>query len=142
MQRTMAEKPSWTEISANTSKKARLQALFQHIGSEERLEAILSVFYQRLSGDLLVGFFFTGKDLGQIAKMQAAFLLKAMGVRPTYPGKLPTDAHKAIPPILKGHFDRRLIVLREVLNEQELAPEFVEVWIEFEEAFRTNVVQD
>jgi truncated hemoglobin YjbI len=120
--------------------KAQLKAVFSHIGGEEKLREILRDFYNRMSQDVLIGFFFSGKDIQAIADQQANFLLFASGMKPTYQGKSPTNAHLALPPILKGHFDRRLVILRETLEAHSLNKKDIKTWINFENAFR-NVVQ-
>ena len=119
-----------------------LVRLYQHIGGEAQLEAILKTFYERMSQDLMLHHFFIGKDLNHIAQMQKRFLMKAMGATPSYSGLAPADAHKQIPDILKGHFDRRLLLLRQVLEEFKLDADQIEVWIRFENAFRSGIVTE
>jgi hemoglobin len=117
--------------------------LFQtELGADpERLHAILADFYQRLSNDVLVGFFFLGHDLEHIARQQAAFLLRAFGAVPTYSGRPPAQAHLDLAPILSGHFDRRLKLLEETLRFHGLPDEAIEVWLGFENAFRQAIIQ-
>ncbi len=52
-----------------------------------------------MSKDVMIGFFFTGKNLDLIASTQMAFSLKAMGIAKTYEGNIPT---KALNPSLDG----------------------------------------
>lgn len=119
--------------------KPELRALGQALG-EARILDILRRFYAKMSTDLLIGFFFDGRDLDSIAEMQARFLYRAMGLRPSYAGKSPADAHAALPPILSGHFDRRLVLLEEVLRAEGLDDAQRRVWLAFENAFRDAVV--
>lgn len=109
-------------------------------GGPETIESILREFYRRLSIDRLVGFFFAGRNTHTIAAKQAEFLLHSAGLCPQYTGRSPKDAHKGLPPILPGHFDRRILILSEVLKEEKLKPEHIETWIEFERRFRKQVV--
>lgn len=120
--------------------RPRLNSLLKKIGGEEQLGQILQDFYRRMSKDTLIGFFFDGKDPEIIASKQQEFLLFAMGKRKSYQGKSATHAHLELPPILKGHFDRRLVILRETLKDHQLTEEDIEAWIDFENAFR-QVVQ-
>lgn len=119
--------------------KPELQKLYRDLG-EERVRLIVLDFYKRMTSDILVGFFFDGKDIDHIAAKQTEFLLRAMGAIPSYSGKAPADAHDALPPILSGHFDRRLKILEETLIAHGLTREQVLVWIGFENAFREAVV--
>ncbi len=98
-------------------------------------------FYEKMSEDILVGFFFAGKDLAHIAQRQGDFLLRAMGATPSYHGLAPSDAHRALPPILSGHFDRRLKILEETLIEFKLTSQEIIVWIGFENAFREAILE-
>lgn len=116
-----------------------LKNLYLHAGGEEGLQEILRAFYQKLSQDLIVGFFFDGKDLNVIADAQKRFLMRAMGATSSYTGKPPAQAHLELAPILPGHFDRRLRILEETLSERGLMPEDIRTWIAFEEAFREGI---
>jgi hemoglobin len=124
------------EISVN---KPALKAIYQKVGGEAGLGAILKDFYHRMSEDILIGFFFDGKDIDHIAEMQKQFLMRAMGATPSYAGKPPAKAHDELAPILKGHFDRRLRILEDVLRSHGLGDEDIRTWIEFESAFREGI---
>ena len=93
-----------------------------------------------MGNDILIGFFFAGHDLTKIVEMQAQFILMAAGLIDRFEGKGPSTAHTALPPILEGHFDRRLVVLREVLSAHAIAPELIDRWVQFEESFRLVIV--
>jgi hemoglobin len=117
-----------------------LAALYEAVGGEPGLEKILVNFYERMSRDVLIGYFFDGRDLRAIALKQKEFLMRAWGVSQEYGGRSPTEAHSALPPILKGHFDRRLVLLAETLREAGLEERHAKVWVAFEERFRDAVV--
>lgn len=111
------------------------------VGGEARLRQILEAFYQELTKDVLVGFFFDGKDVTQIAHKQEQFLLRAMGARTSYVGLPPARAHDKIAPILAGHFDRRIEILKRTLASFGLSAEDQAAWIRFEMSFRPQIVQ-
>lgn len=118
---------------------AGLTQLYKNIGEEAGLEKILKRFYHRMSEDIIIGFFFDGKDLDHIAMMQKSFLMRAWGITQSYAGKSPADAHANLAPILKGHFDRRLVVLAETLREFGVSSQDIETWTTFENKFRAAV---
>jgi truncated hemoglobin YjbI len=120
--------------------KPALAHLYRQAGGEEGLTRILRDFYRRMSGDILIGFFFDGKDLDAIADQQRAFLMRAMGATPSYSGAPPAQAHDKLPPILAGHFDRRLRILEETLAAHGLSAPDIQTWITFESAFRDAIV--
>ena len=105
-----------------------------------RLNLILTDFYHRMHNDIIVGFFFTGKDLEHIAHQQTQFILNAAGLIPRFEGKGPASAHVGLPPILSGHFDRRIVILGETLRTHKLNPEIIASWLAFESAFREMIV--
>jgi hemoglobin len=123
-----------------TLSKPQLKNLYQKIGGEAGLREILQDFYRRMANDTLIGFFFSGKDLEHIALQQQAFLMRAMGATLSYSGKPPAQAHDELPPILKGHFDRRLRLLEETLKDHGLSEDEIRTWISFENAFRSAVM--
>ena len=116
-----------------------LTALFSSIGGEAGLEAILARFYEKMGKDVMIGFFFEGRDVHAIALMQKSFLLRAWGVTQSYPGRSPADAHSKLAPILTGHFDRRLVLLAETLREFKVSEDEISLWVSFEERFRAAV---
>jgi truncated hemoglobin YjbI len=122
-----------------TPTRAQLAALLQNLGGEARLKELLEQFYRRMSDDLMIGFFFQGKDLTAISAKQGEFLLRAMGARASYSGKPPAQAHEKLPPILRGHFDRRLRLLEETLASNGVTAEDIRIWVAFEETFRSAV---
>ena len=119
----------------------QLKALLQSVGGELQLQTILRDFYERMSADVMLGFFFTGKDIQSIADQQKNFLLYAAGLNSTYSGKNPHSAHLSLPPILPGHFDRRLVILKETLRDHGLSERDIKTWINFENAFRDVVTK-
>ena len=125
--------------------KPELRELYQRLGSmpevrEQKLELILQDFYRRMSTDIMLDFFFTGKDASAIALKQKEFLLRAFGARSTYSGKAPADAHHSLPPIREGMFNRRLQLLEETLRHHGLSAEDIRTWVSFENAFRDGIV--
>lgn len=120
--------------------KALLLKLEKKNSETTGLEDILRDFYRRMSQDILTDFFFTGKDPDQVALKQAQFLRFAAGLSPRYSGKKPVNAHLNLPPILSGHFDRRLVLLRETLQDHGLEESDIRTWVEFEKAFRDQII--
>jgi len=122
--------------------KTELEWLFAEMGSDTRVFELMLGFYEAMARDTMIGFFFAGKNLPEISKKQADFLLRAMGVHATYSGKAPAQAHDRLPPILPGHFDRRARILENYLRTEGLSERSIRAWVQFEEAFRPAVVSD
>jgi truncated hemoglobin YjbI len=122
-------------------RNAELKKMIEDLGGPPALFEILLDFYREMSRDVMIGFFFDGKDLAATSKRQGEFLLMAAGIEPAYSGKGPATAHTGLPPILPGHFDRRITILRDLLARKGLSAEHIRIWTEFEEAFRAVVVR-
>jgi len=120
--------------------KPALARLYLNLGSEAGLTRILRDFYRRMASDTMIGFFFAGHDTDRIADQQRAFLMRAMGATSSYTGIAPAQAHAKLPPILAGHFDRRLRILEETLRAHGVSDEDIRTWVSFESAFRDQIV--
>lgn len=120
--------------------KPALANIYRNIGGEAGLTRILRDFYERMSRDILIGFYFDGKDIHHIADQQRGFLMRAMGATPSYSGKPPAKAHDELAPILAGHYDRRLRILEDTLRTHGVSEEDIRIWITFENAFRDSIV--
>lgn len=137
--------PKNPPLAPSSLMRIQLQAIIRSLGPDLnaqtlKLNSILEDFYERMYADTLLGYFFTGKDLKHIAHQQGQFLLNAAGMIPKFEGKGPHSAHTALPPIWEGHFDRRIVLLRETLIHHGMAAPMVELWIAFESSFRNIVV--
>lgn len=120
--------------------RSALESLYDELGSEQRVFDLMLEFYQLMARDVMIGFFFEGRDLGEISRKQAEFLLRAMGARSSYSGRPPSQAHAALPPILPGFFDRRARILEEFLRSRGLSEAGIHAWVSFEAAYRQAVV--
>ncbi len=119
--------------------RSALKDLIQGIG-EGDFFSLVHEFYQRQHDDVMVGFFFAGKDLRLIAQGQFEFIRHAAGLSPQAPVRRSVaSAHLNLPPILQGHFDRRLAILKELLEERGIPPVRMRTWLQFEESFRELV---
>jgi hemoglobin len=116
-------------------------ALFDQIGAA-KLRAVITDFYRRVFGDVMIGFMFQGKDRQHLIDREyelTAALLGAPGV--TYRG-LPMRAAHAKHTIFGGHFERRLQILRETMRDHDVDPAVREAWIEHHQSLRSQVTRD
>ncbi len=139
----MSKRPPGTGVPLHNRALARV---FENLGGptgggRQRVRALLLEFYRRMTTDIMLLHFFVDRDIAAIAERQSEFLLRAMGAAPTYSGKAPADAHGALPSILEGHFNRRLVLLRQVLLEGGLSEADADAWVSFEDAFRGTLVE-
>jgi hemoglobin len=115
--------------------------LFDRIGADA-LRAVLTDFYARVFGDVMIGFMFQGKDRRHLIDREyelTAALLGAPGV--TYTGR-PMRAAHAQHTIFGGQFERRLQLLRETLRDHAVDPDVQQAWIDHQLALRAQITRD
>jgi hemoglobin len=113
--------------------------LYEAIGGEPKVRAVLRSLYDKLFDDPMVGFLFSGKDKERIVEQQVAFTCGFLGGPQKYTGKSLPEAHAALP-LQAGHFDRRHRVLEQVLAEEHVPSEVSRVWLRIDESLRTSVI--
>lgn len=113
-----------------------VRGLVGRLGGPDRMREILAVFYDRLVGDSIVGFFFAGKDMVKVVDGQHGFLMRAFQETERFHGIHPSKAHVDLAPILRGQFDRRLFILREVLTAEGIHKDDIDAWVKVEEGMR------
>ena len=113
--------------------------MYQALGGEPRVRAIVRALYDRLFADPMVGFLFAGRDKERLVERQVAFTCGFLGGPQRYEGKPLPEAHAGLP-LLAGHFDRRHRLLQEVLEEQGAPEEVRRVWLRIDESLRSSVL--
>jgi hemoglobin len=116
------------------------RALFEKIGAE-RLRAVIEDFYARIFADVMIGFLFAGKDRARLIDKEYEMTARLLGADVAYTGKPMREAH-ARSPILGGHFERRLEILRQTLTAHAVDPEVKEAWIDHTLALRAQITPD
>ena len=114
--------------------------LFAKIG-ETKLREVLTDFYGRVFGDVMIGFLFQGKDRQHLIEREYEFTANFLGGGVKYTGRAMREAH-AKSPIFGGHFERRLQILRETIRDHAVDPEVAQVWIDHTLALRAQITPD
>lgn len=116
-------------------------SLTEEVGGPERLNALVRDFYQRVFDDAMIGFFFAGSELDEIADAQVQYVRARLGNEQVeYTGKPIRRAHLEHP-ILSGHFDRRHQLLRETLDDHDVPEHVRAAWLDLEQRLRELVVR-
>ena len=122
-------------------RQAQNWSLSEEVGGRERLDEIVWRFYRRVFDDAMIGFFFAGADLDDIAAAQVEYVRARLGNEDVeYSGKAIRRAHLEHP-ILSGHFDRRHQLLRETLEEFDVPDHVRRAWLDLEQSLRELVVR-
>lgn len=107
----------------------------------DKLRVVITDFYDRLFDDMMIGFMFTGKPKQQLIDREWQFTANLLGGDVHYEGRTIRKAH-ARSPILGGHFERRLQILRETMADNQVPVPVQERWIEHTLALRPQVTAD
>ena len=114
--------------------------VFDQIGGD-KLRAVIEDFYGRIFDDTMIGFLFVGKDKQRLIDKEWEFTAAFLGADVTYTGK-PIRAAHARSPILGGHFERRLQILKDVMASHDVDDAVRERWIGHTLALRSQVTGD
>ena len=113
---------------------------YDNIGPD-KLRLVIEDFYERLFRDVMIGFLFQGKPKEQLVQREWEFTANLLGGDVPYTGRTIRKAH-ARSPILGGHFERRLQILRETMDAHDVAQDVRHRWIEHTQALRAQVTAD
>lgn len=114
---------------------------YDALGGREAVAVLVERFVHRAAKDMIIGFFFDGKDLGRIVFHETELACLQLGGPSVYTGKSLESAHKPLK-INRGQFRRRLAILRTTLIESGVAPEIVARWVRLNQAEEHKVVID
>ena len=115
-------------------------SLYDDMGGEPALRAVLQTLYDRLFDDLMVGFLFAGKDKAQLIEHQLWFTARFLGGPSRYAGRSLPDAHAALP-LLPGHFDRRHYLLKQALAAHRVPEHVAAEWVRIDGSLRGAVLK-
>jgi truncated hemoglobin YjbI len=83
---------------------------------------------QAFAADFVIGFLFEGKDLARIARHELELARAHLGGPAAYGGRPIGAAHGPLR-INRGHFRRRLTILRHILTDEGVAEGIIEGWV-------------
>jgi truncated hemoglobin YjbI len=115
-------------------------SLYDDMGGEAALRAVLRTLYDRLFDDVMVGFLFAGKDKERLIEHQLWFTARFLGGPSRYEGKSIPDAHATLP-LLPGHFDRRHHLLKQALAQHQVPAHVAEEWLKVDLSLKTAVLR-
>jgi truncated hemoglobin YjbI len=115
-------------------------SLYDDMGGEPAIRAVLRTLYDRLFDDVMTGFLFAGKDKEHLIEQQLWFTARFLGGPSRYEGKSIPEAHAALP-LLAGHFDRRHHLLKQALAEHRVPAHVAEEWLRVDASLKTAVLK-
>ncbi len=104
-------------------------SLFEQLGGEPTLRAIIDRFVDRMFADVMIGFFFAQASKSRIKAKEFEFAARHLGAPVAYTGRAIDEAHRRHA-IMTGQFMRRLQILRDTLAEFGVAEHIRQHWVE------------
>ena len=115
--------------------------LFDDLGGEPKLRAIVDDFIDRCFADVMIGFLFARAEREHIKRFEYQHAAKALGADVEYRGRPLDRAHRPHR-ILGGQFDRRKQILKETLRDHGAPPAVVTRWIGHQDQLRHLITKD
>jgi hemoglobin len=117
------------------------QSLFEKLGGESRLRAIIDDFVDRVFEDRMIGFFFRNSDRRRIKEFEYQLVAHILGADLEYRGRPLAKAH-ANHPIMGGHFARRRQILSETLDSFNVPHEIKSVILSHTDRLRSQITPE
>lgn len=117
------------------------KSLYERLGGEAGLRAIVNAFMDRVFEDRMIGFFFRNVDKGRIKEMEYQFTARLLGADIEYLGR-PLDQAHARHPIMGGQFARRQQILKETLESFAVPEPIRRAWLDHNESLRPLITRD
>jgi hemoglobin len=117
-----------------------MKTLYESMGGEPAVRAVIQTLYDALFVDPIVGFLFEGKDKAHLVTQQVAFTCQFLGGPQRYEGQPLPQVHAALP-LLPGHFDRRHHLLRQALEHNGVPEDVRRVWLQIDQNLRSSVLK-
>lgn len=114
---------------------------YDRIGGEAGLRAIIEDFVDRVTSDVMIGFFFRAVDKKRLAVLEAQFASSHLGGPSAYEGRPLSRAHGAHR-IMGGQFNRRLVILEQTLRDHGVTDEVRDLWLAHNEQLRAHITRD
>jgi truncated hemoglobin YjbI len=114
---------------------------FDRIGGEPVLRAIVDRFVDRCFDDVMIGFHFRRASRERVKRFEYEHAAEHLGAGVAYGGRPIREAHGPHA-IFGGHFERRLVILREVLDARGVPEDVRERWLDVQRALRGEVTAD
>jgi hemoglobin len=115
--------------------------MYERVGGEPGLRAIIGDFVDRVFDDVMIGFFFRGVARERIKELEFQHAAQHLGADVPYSGRPLASAH-ARHRIMGGQFSRRKELLRKTLVQHDVAPDIIEAWLAHTESLRSHITSD
>jgi truncated hemoglobin YjbI len=113
-------------------------SLFDELGGETALRAVVNRFVDRMFDDPMIGYLFRAANREHVKQKEFEHAAAHLGGPVEYSGRPLADAHRKHA-IRSGQFMRRVQILKDVFAEMKVPPRVAEHWIERTLALRGQI---
>jgi truncated hemoglobin YjbI len=114
---------------------------FDRLGGQEPIAGIISKFIDRVVSDMMIGYLFRHVAIDELKARETTFAAKHLGGAAPYTGRPLEVAHKPHR-ILSAQFDRRLVILRDTLEELEVPSDIRYRWLDHNRSLHSSIVRN
>ena len=114
---------------------------YERLGCELGLKEIVDDFIDRVTGDVMIGFFFRAIDKVVLKRLELEFATTHLGGPVKYSGRPLKNAHSAHK-IMGGQFNRRLRILENTLKAHNVPQDIQNDWLAHNEQLRSHITRD
>jgi hemoglobin len=115
--------------------------MFDRIGGEPKLLAIVDEFVDQMVDDVMIGFFFRDVNRARLKLLEYQHAAEFLGAPVHYEGRPLRQAH-APHRIMGGQFSRRKTLLRKILLQHQVPQDIVDAWLAQVESLRDQVTTE
>lgn len=116
-------------------------SLFEQLGGEPALRAIIDDFVDRCFEDAMIGFLFARADRDRIKRFEYEHAASHLGGPIEYAGRPLDQAHRPHR-IFGGQFARRRQILIDTLRDHGAPREVIDAWIAHQDSLRGLITKD
>ena len=102
---------------------------FERVGGPEAVREVIQAFVAEMADDFVIGFLFQGRDLQRVVTHEVEHATRLLGGPSAYTGRPLAAVHGPLR-INRGHFRRRLALLRSLLRRRGVEEEVISRWID------------
>lgn len=102
------------------------------------VRAVVERFVDRVFDDVIIGFFFAGRDRDRVKLHEYEHAAAVLGAPVTYTGRPIVPLHRALR-INAGQFRRRLAILRQEIERAGVPGPVAQLWLAAQQAMERQV---
>ncbi|EPZ32021.1 hypothetical protein ROZALSC1DRAFT_28266 [Rozella allomycis CSF55] len=115
-----------------------MASLYEQIGGEKAIDAVVELFYSKLLQNESVALIFANTDMNKQRRMQKSFLNHVLGGKP-YNGKSMKAAHAKLK-LTDAHFDTVIRTLGDAMKDLKVNSEHIDSILAIAETTRNDVL--